>query len=57
MFDGNGNGIDDYIDFKMSTGGDGGSGGSGGGSGGGGCGCITWIVIVVMFLYVLGSCS
>lgn len=53
-FDFDHNGTDDYIDYQMSSGGGGDTSGS---SGGEGCGCFFWIIIVVMFLYVLGSCS
>lgn len=62
-FDWNGNGsrdtFDDYMDYKLS-GSDNGNGGSGGSGGsGGGDGCFTTIgaiAIILVGLYIFGSC-
>jgi len=61
-FDWNGNGHrdigDSYIDYELSSGSDGGSsnGGSGGGSGDGCLTTIGAIAIMLVGLYLLGSC-
>ena len=61
-FDWNGNGHrdigDSYIDYEISNGSGGGSGNNN--SGGSGDGCFTTIgaiAIILVFLYLLGSCS
>ena len=62
-FDWNGNGHrdigDSYIDYELSNGSGGGScNNNSGGSGGDGCfTTIGAIAIILVFLYILGSCS
>lgn len=59
-FDWNGNGhrdsVDDYMNYRAAN--DRGGGGGSGGSGGSGClTTIGGIAMVLIFLYILGSCS
>lgn len=63
-FDWNGNGhrdsFDNYMDYELSSGKGGSSGNGGSGGNGGGDGCLTaigGIAVVLVFLYLLGSCS
>ena len=63
-FDWNGNGhrdtFDGYMDYKLSGSDKGGGNGSGNGGSGGGDGCFSTIgaiAIILLFLYILGSCS
>ncbi len=63
-FDWNGNGHrdvgDSYMDYEIMNEKSGGGGHGSGGSGGSGGGCLTTvggIAMVLIFLYILGSCN